>query len=248
MNKRNKNSEREQLYQPARELRSSTNADGSRVISGYAIRYNEPSADLGGFAEIIAPGAVTKTLRDNPDILCLRDHIPTLLMGRTTSKTLALTEDAQGLRFTCKLPDTTSGADLAASIDRQDLTGTSFGFRCVLDKWTADEAGNVLRTLLEIVLYEISPCSFPAYPSTSVRSCPPELRGRLKLTKRNVDGCECDCYACSGNDDCESCSDGSCDDEECAANGCPNQDGEDRSVGKSERNKMQMRLAVALRK
>ena len=241
-------SKREQLYQPARELRVQTSPDGSRVISGYAIRYNEPSSDLGGFTEIVAPGAVTETLKTNPDVLCLRDHDASLLMGRSKSKTLTLTEDAEGLRFSCRLPQTTQAADLATSIDRGDLDGVSFGFTTVEDKWASDGAGNVVRTLLKVILYEISPCSFPAYPSTSVRSCPPELRGRLKLTKRNSDGCDCDCYACSENDDCESCSDGSCDDEECAANGCPNQDGEDRSVGKSERNKMHMRLAVALRK
>ena len=172
---------REQLYLPARELRVQTSPDGSRIISGFAIVYNSPSQDLGGFTEIVAPSAVAESLRNSPDVLCLRDHDVSILLGRTTSKTLTLTDEPAGLRFSCRLPDTTQASDLAASIDRGDLSGVSFGFVTEEDKWVADADGNVVRTLLKISLFEISPCSFPAYSASSVRSCPPELRGRMRM-------------------------------------------------------------------
>ena len=194
--------------------------DGSRTISGYAIRYNEPSLDM-GFVEIVAPGAVTDSLKQNPSVLCLRDHDPTLLMGRTTANTLTLTEDSNGLRFVCKLPTTASANDLAESIERGDLSGVSFGFSVPSggDKWSSDSNGNVTRTLLKIDLAEISPCSFPAYPSTSVsiRSCPSQLRSLLKRSQdddEDEDGCDCDCPEClDGN--CADCSDPDCIDEDC---------------------------------
>ena len=79
-------SKRELLHQASRELRVQTSLDGSRVISEVVIRYKEPSTDLGGFTEIVAPGAVTASLKNSPDVICLRNHDQTLLMGRTKSQ------------------------------------------------------------------------------------------------------------------------------------------------------------------
>lgn len=240
-------SKREQLYLPAKELRVQTSPDGSRTISGFAIVYNSPSQDLGGFTEIVAPGAVTESLRNSPDILCLRDHAVSLLMGRTTSKTLTLTDDAIGLRFSCRLPDTTQASDLATSIDRGDLSGVSFGFVTEEDKWVADEQGNVVRTLLKITLYEISPCSFPAYSASSVRSCPPELRSRIRSKNEDDEEdseCGCNCSECLAGDheDCTS------DDGLCNFDGDDYDDGDrsNRKLTWSERTLL--RIEVARRK
>jgi HK97 family phage prohead protease len=236
---------RELRYQAAKELRVQNSPDGSRTISG-SLLYNQPSQDLGGFTEILSPGVFAGSL--DGDILCLRDHSATLLMGRTKSKTLTLTDDAVGLRFRCTLPNTSQANDLATSIERGDLDGVSFGFRTIEDVWTSDGEGNIIRTLLKVTLFEISPCSFPAYPSStvSVRSCPPQLRDKLKTTKRSNDnGCDCDCSSCL-DDDCGGCEMPDCDDEECE--GCPNQDDEDRSVSQSEWLRMHMRLELARRK
>jgi HK97 family phage prohead protease len=235
---------KELRYQAAKELRVQSGPDGSRTISGYAIRYNEPSLDM-GFTEIVAPGAVTDSLKQSPSVLCLRDHDPTLLMGRTTAKTLSLTEDANGLRFVCKLPNTTQANDLAESIERGDLDGVSFGFNVPSggDKWASDSKGNVTRTLLKINLSEISPCSFPAYPSTSVsiRSCPSELRSLLKRSEDDEDDddeCECDCPECLAGD-CADCSDPDCTDEDC-------EHGDD-SARSLELWKLELRIALAAR-
>lgn len=221
--------------------------DGSKSISGYAIVYNSPSQDLGNFTEIVAPGAVTDSLKENPDVLCLRDHDPSLLMGRTTAKALTLVEDSKGLRFVCKLPNSTQASDLAESIDRGDLDGVSFGFSVPSggDKWSNDGSGNVVRTLLKIDLAEISPCSFPAYRSTSVsiRSCPSDLRSLLKRSldddeDEDEDGCDCDCPECLDGD-CADCSDPDCIDE-----ACEHGDDSARSVALF---KLELRIALANR-
>jgi HK97 family phage prohead protease len=239
---------REVRYQAARELRVQTSSDGSRSISG-TIFYNVASEDLGGFTEYLAPGVFSDSLAG--DILCLRDHDPRLLMGRTKAKTLTLTDSADALRFVCKLPPTSEAESLAASIDRGDLSSTSFGFRTIEDVWTSDGEGNIIRTLLKVELFEVSPCSFPAYPSSSVsvRSCPASLKAKLKRSVRsNENGCDCDCESCLEGR-CDACEDDGCEDEDCAENGCPNQDDGDRSkVSKSEIRKMHCRVELARRK
>src|ERR1700677_5090179 len=87
----------------ATEIRMSTGADGAQVLSGYAVRFNSPSVDLGGFTEVCAPGMFTRTLKDSPDVLMLRDHVSSQLLGRTTAGTLTLTQDANGLAFSVTL-------------------------------------------------------------------------------------------------------------------------------------------------
>jgi len=55
------------------------------------------------------------------------------------------------------------------SIDRGDVSQMSFGFRAVKDHWNAPDAkGVVIRELLEVQLYDVSPVTFPAYPQTEV--------------------------------------------------------------------------------
>jgi uncharacterized protein len=215
-----------------------TAADGTKTISGIAAPFNKRSVDLGGFVEIIAPGTFKRTLVQNPDVLALRDHTQSILLGRTKSGTLTLTESPEGLRFTCKLPNTSQAADLAESLARGDIDSCSFGFVTVKDDWSVDADGTVVRTLQDVDLFEISVVSFPAYPDSTaaLRSCPVALRSRLKAEDEDDsdcdpetdDGCEdeeercaCDCSECLSGA-CDECSDDDCDDELCST--CPNQD------------------------
>ena len=230
-----------------------TGADGSTVLSGYAVRFNSPSIDLGGFTEVCAPGMFTRTLRESPDVLMLRDHNSSQLLGRTTAGTLTLNQDANGLAFAVTLPSTPIAVDTAENVRNGNLTSCSFGFNVPQggDKWTTTPEGRQLRTLLDVNLAEVSITSFAAYPATSVslRSCPPEIRSLIK--RSNMDGCDCDCEECL-DDNCEACTDESCTDAQCAEYGCPAQDDgdeEDRNkpLSLSERTKLHMRLELAKR-
>jgi HK97 family phage prohead protease len=165
------------------EVRVNTLANGGRVLNGM-IPYNSKSADLGNFVEQISPGAFAAALEAGADVLCLRDHDEKILLGRTKSKTMTLTDSPEGLRYSVNLPGTTQASDLAESVDRGDIDSCSFGFVCEQDKWAADGNGKAIRTLEKVKLFEISPGSFSAYPASSVstRSCPPELRSLLRGT------------------------------------------------------------------
>lgn len=153
------------------DLRMTRSTEGKSPgnLAGYAARFNVLSEDLGGFREKIAPGAFTKSL-NNQEVCAFWSHESSDVLGKTTSKTLRLTEDQFGLAFSLDLPDTQCGRDAAVSIDRGDVSGMSFGFDAANDEWNRDTEGNLLRTLLEINLFEISPTAIPAYPQTSVSS------------------------------------------------------------------------------
>ncbi|HEX4032611.1 MAG TPA: HK97 family phage prohead protease [Terracidiphilus sp.] len=168
-----------------------TLADGSKQIGGYAIVFNSRSVDLGGFTEIVSPGAVKRTLKDGHPILALRDHKQELLLGNTAAGTLELKADSKGLAFTITLPRTAIGEDTAENVRLRNLFGVSFGFSVNYsedaegDSWAADADGNVVRTLLDIDLFEVSPTSFAAYPEASVstRSASPDIRAKLKAKR-----------------------------------------------------------------
>lgn len=134
-----------------------------RILSGYAATFNDPTA-IGGYIERIAPGAFTRSLASGRDVLALLDHRPDVLLGRTRSSSLKLSEDAKGLRFELSLPDTAAARDVIALAERGDLGGMSIGFVATDEAWD----GNT-RELREIELHEISVVqSWPAYQSTSV--------------------------------------------------------------------------------
>lgn len=140
----------------------------TRKIVGYAARFNELSEEMWGFKEKIAPGAFKNALL-NSDTRALFNHDPNYVLGRISAGTLRLQEDDKGLWYEIIPPDTQWARDLLNSIERGDVKESSFGFNIVAggDEW--DESGDIpIRTITEVErLYDISPVTFPAYPTTS---------------------------------------------------------------------------------
>lgn len=150
---------------------ATASVDGGNLV-GLAAPYGRETR-IGDFREVIAQGAFARTLSEQRDILALADHDAAKVLGRTSSGTLQLEDDAMhGLRFRLQLPDTSVGRDLRALAARGDLGGMSFGFRAIRDSWDGD-----LRTLHEVELHEISVVqAFPAYTDTNVA-----LRSRVRV-------------------------------------------------------------------
>jgi HK97 family phage prohead protease len=149
-------------------------ADRQRLV-GHAVVFDTRSADLGGFVEIIRPSAVDRALAPGVDVRCLYNHDPGAVLGRTP-KTLTLTKDARGLAFTLDPAPTQAGHDALALVQRGDLTGASFGFRTLKDAWRND-AGIVVRELLDLEIVEISLTPFPSYQQTDVSVAQRALTG-----------------------------------------------------------------------
>jgi HK97 family phage prohead protease len=160
-------------------LTTKRSAGGGNVIRGYAARYNSLSENLGGFREFIRVNAFYHALESDPDVRCLFNHNADLILGRTASGTLRLSDDGKGLAIECDMPNTTVANDLMESIRRGDVNQMSFGFRCLLDNWMygSDYVGTesvdpdeVIRELVDINLDggDCSPVTYPAYESTEV--------------------------------------------------------------------------------
>ncbi len=143
--------------------------DDEGRIKGHAAVFNKLSVDLGGFREQIAPGAFKKTLRE-ADVVALFNHDTNYVLGRKRSKTLGLEEDDEGLAVDIKVPDTTWANDLTVSMKRGDIDQMSFAFQTVKDRWEQNADGQLIRTLLEVKLFDVSVVTFPAYPQTSAQA------------------------------------------------------------------------------
>lgn len=158
----------ERRFIPATEIRAETEGE-SRRIAGYAALFNSRSQDLGGFTEVIAPGAF-QTALERSDVRSLFNHDPNLVLGRMKAGTLKVTEDERGLRIENDLPDTQVARDLLENMRLGNVDQMSFAFRVSREgqKWE-ERDGMLLRTITEVdELFDVSPVTYPAYADTSV--------------------------------------------------------------------------------
>lgn len=149
--------------------------DGKRRIYQRAVPYGELSVDLGGWREVIVAGAFPV----DGDIRALWQHEAAMVLGRTVAGTLELRADDSGIYAESTPPDTAWARDAMVSIERGDVTGSSFGFYVDEDEWILTER-EVIRRVKRGRLIEVSPVTFPAYPttSTSVRDMAAAMRAQ----------------------------------------------------------------------
>lgn len=116
-------------YTVLSELRASSGGDDMSV-EGYAARFDSLSREIAdGVRELIKPGAFTKVLAGNPDVLCRYQHSDDRILGRTTNGTLKLSQDDKGLRFHCQLDSKNpEHVNLHRMVARKDVQGASFAF------------------------------------------------------------------------------------------------------------------------
>lgn len=152
-------------YGEAVELRVSevrAASDDTLTVSGYAAMFDDIT-DLGYFKERIARGAFDGVMEDDVRLLINHTGVP---LARTTNGTLDLEVDETGLRYTARLADTTEGRDLYKLIKRGDISQSSFAFTIADEDY--DRKAN-LRTITKMgSLLDVSPVTYPAYPTTTV--------------------------------------------------------------------------------
>lgn len=141
------------------------------TFTGYAAVFNQPSEDLGGFREYVAPGAFTRSLKSRSEVKLLWNHDVGEPLASMRGGTMKLYEDERGLKVTAQLPQTSRGRDVAELIRTGVVDSMSFGFNVIKDSWSKD---GTTRTLESVRLIEASVVSYPAYSQTagtiSVRS------------------------------------------------------------------------------
>lgn len=142
--------------------------DNPGTLHGYAAVFNRLSQNLGGFVEMVDPGAFTKSLADQVPVMARYNHDNNYLLGTTDAATLRLLVDNIGLAYDVDLPDTTAGRDVRALAGRGDLRHSSFAFYTLEDQWSVTEQGFPLRILRAVQLVDVAPVNDPAYRDTSV--------------------------------------------------------------------------------
>lgn len=140
------------------------------MLRGYPIVVDELSADM-GFRERITRQAIERALARKPDVFALADHDWTRVLGRQSAGTLRLVVVARGLRAEIDMPDTTAGRDVAESVRRGDTRGMSFSFSVPEggDSWEV-VGDQLVRTVTDLELYEVTTTARPAYPQTSIEA------------------------------------------------------------------------------
>ena len=145
-----------------------TREDGEDLkIEGYFAVFNSNYEMAPGISESIAPGAFQNSLAN--DVRALTNHDTTLVLGRTKAGTLELREDSRGLFGSIKInPNDQDAMNLYERVKRGDVDQCSFGFDIVSEDTEYREDGSVHWTITDLILYEVSCCTFPAYEETSI--------------------------------------------------------------------------------
>lgn len=156
---------------PARfETRGPVEGKTGPVICGYFAVFNSDFEMWPGEIERVAPGAFSSSL--GGDIRALIDHETRLVLGRTSSGTLILREDEVGLYGEIQINEAdTDAMNLYARVQRGDVSQCSFGFDIVKEDYQVSPDGkSCTYTIRDVVLYEVSIVTFPAYEATSVEA------------------------------------------------------------------------------
>lgn len=163
--------------------------DGARYLEGYFAVFNQPYKVWKDWTETIAPGAFTKCLASGQDVKVLWNHNHDIVLGSTAAGTATLREDEIGLWGSVLINEKDQDAlNAYARVERRDVDGCSFGFDIARleEEWDDDQ----YRTKVLVVdpLYEVSPCTFPAYQDTSVsaraKDTVDEARQRYEAAKK----------------------------------------------------------------
>lgn len=146
--------------------------DGKRYLEGYFAVFGKTYKVWDGWVETIAPGAFARWLAAGGDTKVLWNHNHDIVLGSTANGTATLREDETGLWGSVLINEKDQDAlNAHARVERGDVTGCSFGFEISrMEEWWDDD-GVYHTKLLEVdPLYEVSPCTFPAYADTSINA------------------------------------------------------------------------------
>lgn len=143
---------------------------GKRYLEGYFAVFGETYQVWDGWVETIERGAFARYLASGEDVKVLWNHDSNIVLGSTVNGTALLKEDETGLFGSVEVNENDSEAVSAyARVARGDVNGCSFGFDIARQEEWWDDDGIYHTKITEVdPLYEVSPCTFPAYKATSV--------------------------------------------------------------------------------
>ena len=135
------------------------------ILEGLAVVFNQP-ANIGGYVERIAPGALDGVNLD--DVALLINHDGQGIPLARSPKTLALSVTDEGLAMRAELPDTEAGRGVYEAVRRGDLSRMSFAFDIGAQEVNEQERMVTITSIKAI--YEISIVNRAAYTQTSIQA------------------------------------------------------------------------------
>jgi HK97 family phage prohead protease len=160
---------------------------GDLVLSGYFIKFDEVTELWPGYFEVIKRDGVEKAIKD-ADIRALFNHDDSLVLGRTGNGTVTLGVDDVGLFGDIIINRNDPQAVGAyARVQRGDVVGCSFGFMPIKINTEERDDGSYLDTILELEIFEVSPCTFPAYPQTEIAARRQDFESQRRAKRETLD-------------------------------------------------------------
>lgn len=159
--------------------------DSKLHISGYALKFDTPSKDLGGFVEVLDKDSLSDIELDGIKLLNNHDFSQVLA---SSPETMTLTVDDTGLKFEADLdPEVSFAKDVYQNVKNGNLDKCSFGFATDQDVFTK-EGEQVVRHIKKInSLFDVSIVAIPAYDDTDVQIAKRSFDQFLNLNKEKKD-------------------------------------------------------------
>ncbi|MGV3304291.1 HK97 family phage prohead protease [Streptococcus suis] len=160
---------------------------GDLILSGYFIKFDEETELWPGYFEVIKREGVERAIKD-ADIRALFNHDHSLVLGRTGNDTVRLGVDDVGLFGDIIInKDDPQAVGAYARVQRGDVIGCSFGFFPIKINTEERDDGSYLDTILDLEIFEVSPCTFPAYPQTEIAARQKDFESQLRANREMLD-------------------------------------------------------------
>lgn len=142
--------------------------DGSLVVEGYAAVFDQPTNIGDVFTEVVARGAFKNALARGDDTEFLINH-GGLPLARSTAGNLTMEEDDKGLKIRAVLdPSDPDVQRIVPKMRAGMLDQMSFAFQATGQRWDTPADGMDVRTITDVVLFDVSIVNRGAYPQTSI--------------------------------------------------------------------------------
>ncbi len=142
--------------------------DGKIVVEGYAAVFDQPTNIADVFTEVVARGAFKNALERGDDVEFLINH-GGLPLARSTAGNLTMREDDHGLHIRAELdPSDPDVQRIVPKMRGKMLDQMSFAFQATGQRWDSPADGPDVRTITDVMLYDVSVVNRGAYPQTSI--------------------------------------------------------------------------------
>lgn len=145
---------------------TTTTTDKGMTLEGYAIVWNVPSTDRGGFTVKLMPNSASF---ETPTF-ALVNHNYDLTLARNDDGTLTLTPDGVGVKAKIVLPTTTLGKDTAINVSTGLIRGMSFALMYDGAEFhtETDDDGNETMVYTKFRCNEVTITPIPAFTQSSI--------------------------------------------------------------------------------